>query len=81
MLTEAFVDMHHRNGIEGTQSELIPCYGFRHARYRSSAKTRRQNYLIGAACNLRRWFRRVQWEAARLLVPWYRQVAATGETR
>lgn len=68
MRTEAFkLDMHHRNGIEGTQSELIRGYGLRHARYRSLAKTRLQNYLIGAACNLRRWFRRVQWEAARIL--------------
>lgn len=66
MLTEAFqLDMHHRNGIEGTQSELLRGYGLRHARYRGFAKTRLQNYLIGAACNLRRWFRRVQWESAR----------------
>lgn len=82
MLTEAFkLDMHHRNGIEGTQSELIRGYGLRHARYRSLAKTRLQNYLIGAACNLRRWFRRVQWEAARTpcaLVS--AQAAATGKT-
>jgi hypothetical protein len=33
MHTEVFKkDMHHRNGIEGTQSELVRAYGLRHAR-------------------------------------------------
>jgi len=62
MQTEAFKqDMHKRNGIEGTQSELVRGYGLRQARYRGFAKVRLQNYLIGAACNLRRLFRRIQW--------------------
>jgi len=66
MKTEAFKEeMHRRNGIEGTQSELVRGYGLRHARYRSKAKVRLQNYLIGAACNVRRLFRRIQWQAAR----------------
>ena len=66
MQTEAFKkEMHQRNGIEGTQSELVRGYGLRHARYRGKAKVRLQNYLIGAACNLRRLFRRIQWEVAR----------------
>jgi transposase len=62
MQTEAFKqDMRKRNGIEGTQSELVRGYGLRQARYRGFAKVRLQNYLIGAACNLRRLFRRIQW--------------------
>jgi transposase len=64
MQTEAFkLDMRKRNGIEGTQSELVRGYGLRQARYRGLAKVRLQNYLIGAACNLRRLFRRLAWLA------------------
>lgn len=64
MRTEAFKqDMRKRNGIEGTQSELVRGYGLRQARYRTFAKVRLQNYLIGAACNIRRLFRRIQWLA------------------
>lgn len=63
MRTEEFKkDMHHRNGIEGTQSELVRGYGLRKARYRGKKKVRLQNYLIGAACNIKRWCRRVAWE-------------------
>jgi len=62
MQTEAFKqEMHRRNGIEGTQSELVRGYGLRQARYRGFAKVRLQNYLIGAACNIRRLFRRNAW--------------------
>lgn len=64
MQTEAFKkEMQRRNGIEGTQSELIRGYGLRQARYRGFAKVRLQNYLIGAACNIRRLFRRLSWLA------------------
>lgn len=64
MQTDAFkLEMHSRNGIEGTQSELIRGHGMRHARYRGKAKVRLQNYLIGTACNIRRLFRRIAWEA------------------
>jgi transposase len=70
MQTEAFTrDMYHRNGIEGTQSELVRAYGLRHARYRGLAKVRLQNYFIGAACNIRRWFRRLAWEVRQGLRP------------
>ena len=63
MQTDAFKqEMHRRNGIEGTQSELVRGYGLRQARYRGQAKVRLQNYLIGAACNIRRLFRRLAWE-------------------
>ena len=54
--------MKHRNGIEGTQSELVRGHGLRHARYRGLAKTKLQNYFTGAACNVKRWLRRVAWE-------------------
>lgn len=64
MGTEAFEkDMRHRNGIEGTQSELVRGYGLRRARYRGRSKVRLQNYMIGAASNIRRWCRRTAWEA------------------
>ena len=69
MHTEEFKkDMHHRNGIEVTQSELVIGYGLRQARYRGSKKTRLQNYFIGAACNIKRWCRRVTWEAKQAVV-------------
>jgi transposase len=64
MQTDAFKkEMRRRNGIEGTISELVRGYGLRQARYRGYTKVRLQNYLIGAACNLRRLFRRIQWLA------------------
>ena len=50
-----------RNAIEGTQSELVRGHGLRRARYRGLAKTRLQNYFIGAACNIKRWIRREVW--------------------
>jgi transposase len=48
-----------RNAIEGTQSELVRGHGRRRARYRGLAKVRLQNYLIGAACNVKRWIKRL----------------------
>jgi hypothetical protein len=61
--TEPFKQrMKHRNAIEGTQSELVRAHGLRRARYRGLAKVRLQNYLIGGACNLKRWLRRLAWE-------------------
>ncbi len=60
---EAFqTDMQHRNGIEGTISELVRAHGMRRCRYRGLAKARLQNLLIGAACNIKRWYRRKSWE-------------------
>lgn len=65
MQTETFKkEQRRRNGIEGTQSELVRTYGLRQARYRGLIKVRLQNYLIGAACNLRRLVRRLSWETA-----------------
>ena len=61
--TDAFkARLKHRNAIEGTQSELVRAHGLRRARYRGLAKTKLQNYFIGAACNVKRWLRRVAWE-------------------
>jgi len=61
--TEAFREKaKHRNAIEGTQSEMVRGHGLRRARYRGKAKVRLQNYLIGAACNAKRWIRRMIWE-------------------
>ena len=61
--TEPFKQrMKHRNAIEGTQSELVRGHDMRHARYRGLAKTQLQNYFTGAACNLKRWLRRLVWE-------------------
>jgi len=50
-----------RNAIEGTQSELVRGHGLRRARYRGLRKVRLQNYLIGAACNVKRWISRMIW--------------------
>ncbi len=52
----------NRNALEGTQSEMVRGHGMRRARYRGKRKVRLQNYLIGAACNAKRWIRRVIWE-------------------
>lgn len=61
--TQAFQQrMKHRNGIEGTQSELVRGHGLRQARYRGLVKVRLQNYFIGAACNIKRWLRREAWK-------------------
>lgn len=58
--------MQRRNGIEGTQSELVRGYGARRCRYRGLARTILQMQFIGAACNLRRWANRRCWLARRL---------------
>jgi len=50
-----------RNAIEGTQSELVRAHGLRRARYRGLRKVRLQNYMIGAACNIKRWISRLIW--------------------
>lgn len=61
--TEAFAQqMKHRNGIEGTQSELVRAHGIRRARYRGLAKARLQNYFAAAACNIKRWVNRKLWD-------------------
>lgn len=70
MKTEVFWrDMEHRNGIEGTISELARGYDLRRSRYRGQAKTRLQTLMIGAACNLKRWSRRLVWEQTHCTLP------------
>jgi Transposase DDE domain/Transposase domain (DUF772) len=53
------LQMHQRNAIEGTISELVRGHGLRRARYKGFAKVDLQNQLIAAACNIKRWFRKV----------------------
>ena len=61
--TDAFKErMKHRNGIEGTPSERVRAHGLRRARYRGLARTKLQNYFIGAACHVQRWLRREAWK-------------------
>jgi transposase len=61
--TEAFrLECRKRNALEGTQSELVRAHDLRHARYRGLTKVALQNYMIGAACNAKRWIRRLQWQ-------------------
>jgi transposase len=63
METDAFrTRLRQRNAIEGTISELARA-GLRHTRYRGLAKTALANYFIATACNVRRWFRRLTWQA------------------
>lgn len=64
MQTEEFKKvMHRRNAIEGTISEFARGGG-RRTRYRGLAKTRHANYTHGAAINVKRWIRLLQWEMA-----------------
>jgi len=64
--TQAFrLECRKRNALEGTQSELVRAHGLRHARYRGLAMVALQNYMIGAACNAKRWIRRLQWQQQR----------------
>jgi len=61
--TETFkAKMRYRNAIEGTQSELVRAHGLRRARYRGLPKVQLQNYMSGAACNIKRWLRRIAWQ-------------------
>ncbi len=61
MRTDAFRQrMRQRNGIEGTISEFTR-NGGRRTRYRGLAKTSLANYLLGAATNVKRWIRLLQY--------------------
>lgn len=79
--TEAFQQrMKHRNGIEGTQSELVRGHGMRRARYRGLPKVQLQNYFIGAACNVKRWLRREAWKLAQAVSASAAEVANAATT-
>lgn len=54
--------MKRRAAIEGTISELVRAHGLRRARYRGLKKVALQNWLTGAACNVKRWLRLTAWE-------------------
>lgn len=58
--------MRKRNAVEGTHSELVRGYGLRRCRYRGLRKTRLQAHLTAAACDLRRWARRLCWEERKM---------------
>jgi len=61
--TEAFTGlMKRRAAVEGTISELVRAHGLRQARYRGLKKVTLQNWLTGAACNVKRWLRLLAWE-------------------
>ena len=55
--------MKKRNAIEGTHSELVRAHGMRRTRFRGLGRVRLGNYFAAAACNIKRWIRRVAWEA------------------
>ena len=68
MQTEAFQKaMYQRNGIEGTISEFAR-NGGRRTRYRGLNKTSLCNYLHGAAINVKRWIRLLQYEMSEAVV-------------
>jgi hypothetical protein len=61
--TEAFkLKTRRRNAIEGTLSELVRAHGLRRARYLGLAKAGLQNFMVAAACNVKRWLRRTAWQ-------------------
>jgi len=63
MKPDAFTGlMNRRAAIEGTISELVRGHGIRQARYRGLRKTALQNWLTGAACNVKRWLRLLAWD-------------------
>jgi transposase len=48
-------NMHPRNGIEGTHSELVRGHALRRTKYRGLSRVGLSNYFIGAACNIKRY--------------------------
>jgi len=47
--------MHPRNGVEGTHSELVRGHGLRRTKYRGLSRVSLSHYLMGAACNVKRY--------------------------
>ena len=47
--------MQPRNGIEGTHSELVRGHGLRQTKYRGLSRVSLSHYLMGAACNVKRY--------------------------
>jgi transposase len=76
--TPEFKDrMKHRNGLEGTQSELVRGHRMRRARYRGLDKVKLQNYFIGAACNVKRWIRLHAWKLSQAVSAGAAEMAQT----
>lgn len=63
MRAEGFTrSMYPRNGIEGTHSELVRGHGLRRTKYRGLGRVAMSHYFMGAACNVKRWLRRLAFE-------------------
>jgi transposase len=54
--------MYPRNGIEGTHSELVRGHGLRQTKYRGLNRVSLSHYLMGAACNVKRYLRRLAFQ-------------------
>ena len=54
--------MHPRNGVEGTLSELVRGHGLRRTKYRGFNRVRLSHYLMGAACNVKRYLNLMAFE-------------------
>lgn len=54
--------MHPRNGIEGTLSELVRGHGLRRTKYRGLSRVALSHYMMGAACNVKRYLNLMAFE-------------------
>jgi transposase len=54
--------MYPRNGIEGTHSELVRGHGLRQTRYRGFNRVALSHYFMGAACNVKRYLKRLAFQ-------------------
>jgi len=54
--------MYPRNGIEGTHSELVRGHGLRRTKYRGFNRVSLSHYFMGAACNVKRYLRRLAFQ-------------------
>jgi len=54
--------MYPRHGIEGTHSELVRGHGLRRTKYRGFNRVSLSHYLMGAACNVKRYLRRLAFQ-------------------
>lgn len=60
--------MHPRNAVEGTHSELVRGHGLRRTKYRGFNRVRLSHYLMGAACNVKRYLNLVAFQMKH--APW-----------
>jgi transposase len=59
-------NMHPRNGIEGTHSELVRGHGLRRTKYRGLSRVGLSHYFMAAACNVKRY---LNWLAFQMRTP------------